>query len=237
MGDRTGSEDLTRLNAFVDGELEPAERAAMAAKLASDRDLARAHATLARLKACVSGNAAAGTMAPLTLPVKRRHLPTAAMAAAAVVVAGFAFFITLIGWPPEQDSVAESAHTVIKLAVLPSRPVVPDLGVAGLKLAGIAMESPGGIPTVVATYRGPRGCRLELRIYPALAAVAPTPAASSRLQWTVDHLGYELAAFGMPEARFAAVAAAAQNATRNDGASGGDRRLREASLRSRPCVG
>jgi anti-sigma factor RsiW len=236
MDNRIGGEDLTRLNAFVDGELEPAERAAMAAKLACDRDLARAHATLARLKACVSGNTATGTVAPLTLPVKRRYLPTAAMAAAAVVVAGFAFLVTLIGWPPDQDSVAESAHMVVKLAALPSSPVVPDLSIAGLKLAGIAMEAPDGIPTVVATYRGPRGCRLQLRIFPAGAAISPAPAASSRLHWTVDDLGYELTAFGMPDARFAAVAAATQIATQNNGAPGDSRRLREASLRSRPCV-
>jgi anti-sigma factor RsiW len=237
MDGRIGSEDLTRLNAFVDGELEPPERAAMAAKLASDRDLARTHATLARLKACVSASADAQAVPALPLPNRRRFLPAFAMAAALVIVAGLGSLGTLVLWPQDQDSVSESAHTVVKLAALPSRPVVPDLGVAGLKLVGIATESPGGIPTVVATYRGPRGCRLELRIFPADAAISPTPSATGRLRWSVDGLGYELAAFGMPDARFAAVAAAAQNATQNDGTARDGRKLREASLRSPPCLG
>lgn len=50
-------DDLVRLNAFVDGELSPADRAAVAARLARDAQFAHAHATLARLKACVHGGA------------------------------------------------------------------------------------------------------------------------------------------------------------------------------------
>jgi anti-sigma factor RsiW len=46
--------DLEKLNALVDGELGPAERAAIAARLAADRDLASAYATLARLKAATA---------------------------------------------------------------------------------------------------------------------------------------------------------------------------------------
>ncbi|PWB64110.1 MAG: hypothetical protein C3F17_07790, partial [Bradyrhizobiaceae bacterium] len=47
-------DDTERLNALVDGELAPAARAALAERIAADRSLARAHATLARLKSCVA---------------------------------------------------------------------------------------------------------------------------------------------------------------------------------------
>ena len=51
MDTEAKNKDHLLLNALVDGELAPQERAEMAARLAADRDFARAHATLARLKA------------------------------------------------------------------------------------------------------------------------------------------------------------------------------------------
>ena len=53
MGTELNNKDLLLLNALVDGELAPQDRAAIAARLAVDRDLARAYATLARLKASI----------------------------------------------------------------------------------------------------------------------------------------------------------------------------------------
>ena len=51
--ERKTADAIERLNALIDGELPPAEHAALADRIAAGRDLAHAHATLARLKACI----------------------------------------------------------------------------------------------------------------------------------------------------------------------------------------
>ena len=227
--------DTLQLNAFVDGELAPAERAAVAARLADDRSFARAYAVLARLKAGVIESAEAD--ARIALPARkpswrRRALPATGALAAAIAV------LLVVYDPTDPAPTAEPApHTAVTLAGLPASPVVPHLDVAGLTLAGVALETPGGVPVLLATYRGPRGCRLELRAH-AAEAVLPATIGTSRRTWIAGALAYELVAFGMPVDRFAAVADAAERAT------GGDRlpdpvhrRLREARLSSRPCVG
>ena len=234
--DRTQHDDVLRLNALVDGELSAAEQAALAARLAVDHDLARAHATLANLKAHVVASAEAELAPPLPPMAKHsRQQPMFGWAAAAVVVCVGIYGAT-IAFSPSEDTVAEFPHTIVKLAALPSSPVVPDLGVAGLKLSGIAMESPGGVATIVANYRGPRGCRLELRVRQTGTAIPPAGGTSS-WSWTVGELAYDLTAYGMPAARFAAVASAAEHATRDGGKPEDSRRLREASVRSGPCLG
>jgi anti-sigma factor RsiW len=229
------NDDILRLNALVDGELSAAEQAALAARLATDRDLARAHATLANLKATVVASAEACPVP--TLPVApRRWLPAVGLGAVAAAVAAMIVVAVAVKSVPEQDSTAEVPLTIVNLAALPASPVVPDLAASGLKLAGIAMESPGGTATVVATYLGPRGCRLVLRVQRADIAV-PSVGGTSRSMWTVDDLAYELTAYGMPSERFAAVAAAAKHATRNGGIPGDSRRLRQASRAATPSVG
>jgi anti-sigma factor RsiW len=230
--------DILRLNALVDGELSAVERAALASRLATDRDLARAHATLATLKACVVASAEAAPVPLFPELSPRRPLPRWGLAVAWVAVAGLIGLVGLdiAAWESEPDSGLESPHTIVALAALPANPVVPDLALAGLKLAGIASEAPGGVPAVVATYLGPRGCRLVLRVHRADTAL-PAIGGTRRRSWTVDHLAYELTAFGMPGLRFDAVAAAAENATRAGGMPGDGRKLRQAGLASPPCVG
>ncbi len=162
---------LPRLNALVDGELSPAERASLAARLATDRDLSRAHATLARLKAAVAATVDDGPAAPMAAVRPRRVAPRTSKGVAftGIAAALLVAVVSVVGPrapAPSQDE-AQPAHTTLRVATLPADPVVPDLTFAGLKLAGIAMETLHGAPLVVATYRGPRGCRLELRVAPA----------------------------------------------------------------------
>jgi hypothetical protein len=232
--DRSG--DVLRLNALVDGELGASERAALAARLAADRDLARAHATLAQLKACVLAAAEATPAPPLPVPRARYRLARAAAAVAATAVVGLVVFIVVVDDPGDRKEGLEVPHTIVELAAFPANPVVPDLTAAGLKLAGVAIESPGGVTTVVANYRGPRGCRLVLRVRPVQGTAAHRDG-TARKAWTVGNLAYELIAFGMPAERFAVTAAAAEDATRNRFWPPDSRRLRQASLDAPPCVG
>lgn len=230
------NDDILRLNALVDGELSAAERATMALRLAADRDLARAHATLASLKACIVASADTAPAPPLPELARRPWLPRLGWAAAAAAIAGLVVFLGAIEFAPERDAPSEFPHTIVQLAALPSSPVVPDLALAGLKLTGVAMETPGGIATLIATYQGPRGCRLVLRAHRADATL-PAVGGSSRRIWTVEDLAYDLTAFGMPEKRFAAVSAAAEHATRRVLTPQDSRRLRQASAASGPCTG
>ncbi|MDP2411317.1 MAG: hypothetical protein Q8M26_13655 [Pseudolabrys sp.] len=228
--------DIERLNALIDGELPPAEHAALAGRIAAGREVAEAHATLARLKACIVASAEQTPTGAFVLPApKRRLLPAVGFAAAAAAV-----LIAAIGWYPQrpvEEPPAFSIAPLVTLASLPAAPVIPDLAPAGLKLVGAEIERAGQTAVLVAAYRGPRGCRLELRVRPAAVDLPPT-AGTSRRAWTAGDLAYELVAFGMPEGRFLAVALAAESATQaGQLPADADNRLRQAGLQAPPCVG
>lgn len=237
--DRNTDDAIERLNALIDGELPPADHAALADRIAAGRDLAHAHATLARLKACIVESAeqtpADGFDFLIPKP-KRRLLPALGLATAAAA----AVLLAIVTWYPERQPDQASRREIapfVTLASLPVTPVIPDLTNAGLNLVGGEVERSGQTAVLVAAYRGPRGCRLELRVHAAAVAVAPT-VGTSRAAWTAGDLAYELVAFGMPGGRFTAVAAAAEAATRAGAMpENAATRLREASLAAPPCTG
>lgn len=245
-GERIIPDDVVeRLNALIDGELPPAEHAALADRIAADRDLAHAHATLARLKARVVESAETGSVAGVELPkAPRRPPPVLRMGRAGGIAVGAATaaaaIVSIFLWqrePVPEPALNAELAPIIVLAALPAAPVIPDLGYAGLKLVGGEVERSGETDVLVAAYRGPRGCRLELRVRPQAANVPPTVGTSRRI-WTAGDLTYELVAFGMPAGRFMAVAAAAMDATRaGQMPSDAETRLREASLAAPPCTG
>lgn len=229
--------DLLRLNALIDGELSPADRAEMAARMAADRDLARTHATLARLKACIAepGKAEAeASSAELPKRSIRRLRPVAigTAVAAAVIVA----IVALTG-TDRPDVPPPAQHALIVLAALPGNTVVPELGLAGLKLTDVAIDYSGPVRSLRATYLGRQGCRLDLRIRPAEAAVKPLDGTSLR-SWTVGGIAYDLSAHGMPTWRFSLIAEAAERQTRNgqlpDNVAA---QIKEARVSAPPCVG
>ncbi|MEJ2374885.1 MAG: hypothetical protein P8Y71_05490 [Pseudolabrys sp.] len=233
-------QDLLRLNALVDGELPPAERAELAARLAVERDLAHGYATLARLKAAIGESAE--DMPDIALPTtaaRRRRWPkvTAAVAGLAAVLA-IGFFVAH-GYrsAQEADEAPNESPTAITLASLPAGTTIPRLDTAGLKLVSLHLD-PGHVPLFTAHYRGPHGCRLDLRAWPVGEPPLPL-AGSSRYRWTVGDLTYELVAHGMPAQRFNIVAGASELQTRlNADHNRINRRLREArSGVAPPCTG
>lgn len=232
--------DFEKLNALVDGELAPAERAELAARLAVDRELAAAHATLAHLKAAVAETAEdcpAFTIArPSRRPVWRRH--AAAIAACLVLAAGAGLLALRGEWFDSESSLTSTAEgpTAITLASLPAGTTVPRLDAAGLKLIGLAFH-PGSVPLFTASYRGPHGCRLDLRAWP-VGATAMKGDGSSLRQWVAGDLVYELTAHGMPAWRFEIIADGAEQQTRAGvDPARVDRRLREANRGAPPCLG
>jgi hypothetical protein len=237
MANSPNEDDLLKLNALVDGELAPAERAEIAARLATDRDLARAYAVLAQLKATIGE--AADAPAPIVLPKARRPLGRTFMAAAAgfVVAIGVGIVVARTMLPvAAPDEGSAEGPTAITLASLPAGTHIPRLDTAGLKLIGLAID-PGAVPLITARYRGPHGCRLDLRAWPT-GAEAPQHAGTSKRTWVVGGLTYELVAHGMPKWRFAIIADGAEQQTQA-GADPArvDRRLREANNGAPPCVG
>jgi anti-sigma factor RsiW len=235
--DSERTRDLERLNALVDGELAPVERAELAARLAVDRELAAAYATLAQLKAAVAATAEdcpAIELRPPRRPTARGRL--AALAACAALAVGVGLFAAGDWFARDGALATAEGPTAITLASLPAGTTIPRLDTAGLKLIGLAFN-PGSVPLFTASYRGPHGCRLDLRAWP-VGAHAPAASGSSLRHWVVGDLVYELAAHGMPAWRFAIVADGAEQQTRV-GADPDrvDRRLREANRGAPPCLG
>jgi anti-sigma factor RsiW len=234
--------DILRLNAFVDGELTPTERAAIAAQIRAQPHIARSHATLARLKACI-GESADATLPPnIAIPRKRprrvAHLAAIGGSALAVccllVLAYLAATESFVG---NKSMALVGRDAAVTLAALPANPVIPQLDVGGLTLEDVRLERAGDVRLLVVAYRGPHGCLLDLRVSPAGSAVPPG-AGSSRYAWEVGPLAYELVAHGMPGWRFALIADAAERETREGQApDAARRRLREARAVAPPCTG
>jgi anti-sigma factor RsiW len=240
MDSEPKNDDLLLLNALVDGELAPADCAALAARLSSERDLARAYAALAQLKASIGESAStlpAGMPAFSLSPKKPLVWPRVTAAATAIAAMLALAFLVLQDLPFDSDPAAPAeGPTAITLASLPAGTSVPRLDTAGLKLVGLAIE-PGNVPLFTATYRGPHGCRLDLRAWPS-GAVAPVLIGTDRHTWTSGDLVYELVAHGMPKSRFAIIAGAAELQTRAGSDHDRiDRRLREAYVGAPPCLG
>ncbi|MBI1204593.1 MAG: hypothetical protein GC182_18985 [Rhodopseudomonas sp.] len=231
-------DDLILLNALVDGELTPDARAALAARLAVERDLARAYATLAQLKATTAELATTSIPAFVMPPPRRKIWPQLGWAAAglaAVLVLGLSVGAELRADRQPAVTPAEGP-TAITLASLPAGTSIPRLDAAGLTLIGLAIE-PDKVPLFTATYRGPHGCRLDLRAWPQ-NAVAPAISGTDRHRWTTGGLIYELVAHGMPKSRFSVIAAAAEQQTWSGSDHNRiDRSLREANIAPPPCLG
>lgn len=237
MDNDLNDDDLLRLNALVDGELAPADRAEIAARLAVDRDLARAYATLAQLKATLGDST--GDTPVFTLPPARRAIRWRlgfAAAACVIGVIGIGFLIKS-GLPSDGGLATDVAEgpTAIIHASLPAGTTIPRLDTAGLNLIGLAID-PGKVLLFTASYRGPHGCRLDLRAW-RVGAEAPPVTGTSQHQWTTGGLVYELVAHGMPPWRFAIIADAAEQQTRQGDPDRVDRRLRQAAIGAPPCLG
>jgi anti-sigma factor RsiW len=231
--DRT--EDLEALNAFVDGELRPDEHARMAARIAAEPGIARAHATLAELRAGIAGYADATQPPVLKAQPSRARWRLPAAAAMVALFAGLSLVQLHSARTELTAPLAARDDTAIQ-AVSLGKPMIPDLSPAGLTLIRVDRGADSPLDHLVAVYTGPRGCRLELHVRPLGSAPIVAPQSTHRHEWADGASVYELLAFGMPLDRFAVVAEAAENQTRAL-ASPDQLRLREARVSAPPCVG
>ena len=237
------------LNAYVDGELDRAMLAHVAAAAAHDAELAAKIATLARLKANFAEPDSTSFQAPLpALPFERPHR-FARSAAIAACIASVLFFgiltLRLFGQKTPNDEWLSSAldaqrrwtstlpengytdRSAVKIdAAIAARSI--DLADAGLKLVYAATISPlAGNEITFLGYRGSHGCRIGLWIGAPQKSfgVAPENFDVGEIQvraWRHHSIGYALLSGGMDTIRFDHLAVALSQFT-DPGHIGDDR--------------
>lgn len=241
------------LNAYVDGELSRTQSAAVARAAARDPELATQIATLREMKAALSD------MAPnvdIRLPAARRSsvMRTALSVAAGIVIMAFATGIYLLNFTKDAGSewarALQSRHDnwsfsspATDLPVVSAREVASilplDLKSARLTFAGRENIILYGKPVQRIGYKGTRGCRVSLYVFPAdtmLDQTAFTPSLLVRM-WVIRDHGFALMADGMAVKRFAGLAVAVEKALRSglDLDSGTRQQLAHARRTSPPC--
>lgn len=221
--------DWEALNAYADGELEPAAREALARRLAHDPGLAAALAEVHAAKAALSlMRPAAAPERPCRPFARGRWLAVAAALAAAVGLGAFYH----VGGPAEpwRDAPAalhaefsDESYVLTEAAPLPvvSTPRIGDvpaidLSGARLSLVDVAALRRGGRDIVAMHYRGRNGCRVTLVALEAMPDESPPALMGEGLAaaWTESGIHYALLAGGMDAARFAAISAYARAESR-----------------------
>jgi anti-sigma factor RsiW len=249
-----------RLNAYVDGELGPAEAAEVAAAIARDRELAARVASLTRLKAVASSLPPQHVPPPAPLlraPTRRRNLMLPAAAALVLLI-----LAAIAGWSwlpgPHQanrwlaqaaaahqawiDGTAPSRAPAQALAALASGKLVhiPDLSDAHLSLVQLSAQPDAG--SVFLGYRGIHGCQVGLWIGSAPPDLDPQPLAVASgdiagYAWRFGETGYALLAQGMDPDRLKLLAEAVAKIVSRDDALDQEIRaaLHNSSVIGAPC--
>ena len=235
--------DWKTLNAYVDGELDPAAAAAVADAAGADAAVADEIALLYRLKGITHALAPEAPADLADLVPKRRRIWPAALAAciAAAMVAGTALWVALAtvrtpALPSDLLVTARDLHdkwlaadahgpTNVPPAVLLTAltrfgqtPVVPDLESTALAIGLVTVAHGPDGPVLQVGYRGHHGCHLSLFVFPdarlpRTAALAAT-GKERAYGWRVHDLGYLLFAVGMDQTRLALIAEKVEQATR-----------------------
>lgn len=226
--------DWQRLNAYIDGELGPAEAAEVAATLARQPDLAARVASLSRLKAATGALTEDEELPPL--PRRRRPLPLAgALAATVAALVVLALWLWPASAPPSAAWLdrAVAAHndwlaavsTKEAMASLPTAVAqagtdgIPDLSEAHLTLVYVRfLPEQGREHALQLGYVGIHGCRVSLWISAAVAGLNEQPAAVQAkgvegYAWLKDDTGYAFLALGMDPERLRLLAEAVARIT------------------------
>ena len=220
-----------QLNAFVDGELSPAEAAHVAAIIADDARIAHRVLRLHQMKAALAGFA--DTMPLPAIPVARAKRPSHLRSAAGLGAAAAFVIAMLIPMPAsgpsapvlDQGSIAwhDEWLTHASDAGVWSLPsgldwVEPVMSTSRLQLVyvhrGEAMQHLG--------FKGPNACRLSLFVSESDQAQTPLrlTLAEDRqyAAWQTGGFAFEMVARDMAPARFATVATGLRDGSARHGA-------------------
>lgn len=222
--------DWEALNAYVDGELEPAHAADIADRIAHDPALARQAAALTGMKAALAepGDIPAFDFASKATEGRHRRRWLAIAASAAFILAASAFWATQFDpAAPTWLTAAATAHDSLAAqqtdalpqaeqiaAIAGFQPYIPDLAAAKLSLAAAAPFAVGGSAGGLALqYTGTRGCRVTYVAFPGEGFALGENLARiesgdlTGYGWRVGAIGYALLAQGMDPNRLAVIAA------------------------------
>lgn len=231
------SSDWEALNAYVDGELDPARTAEVAERIAHDPALARQTAALTGMKAALAEtpDTPAFDFDPPATESRHRRRWLAIAASAAFILAASAFWATQFDQAtPTWLTAAATAHSNLAAqqtdaplyaeqvaAVAGFRPYIPDLVAAKLSLAAAAPFPVNGSPGGLALqYTGTRGCRVTYVAFPSEDFTLGESLAQietgglTGYGWRVGAIGYALLAQGMDPNRLAVIAAKVHAASR-----------------------
>lgn len=212
------------LNAYVDGELDPASAANVAAILVADRSLAARIATLARLKASAAELCGQEQSPPALVENRPTQKSIFAVVAAAILLLVAASVASLHLFPRSQvswlDEALAAERTWMSSAARTSaafqdnlaisanvagRPL--DLSDAGLKIVyATAIDDTHGHHGAFLGYRGPHGCRVGLWAGGSQRELGSRPQVLDRgdvqiRAWQNKAGGYALLSRGMDPAR------------------------------------
>tara|TARA_R110001592_G_scaffold125225_3_gene334674 strand:+ start:761 stop:1540 length:780 start_codon:yes stop_codon:yes gene_type:complete len=257
MRDRPVTFEL--LNAYVDGELDAAQAAKVARAVADDPALAREVAALSRLRMAVAdGIDAPAITLPKTVGPRRPLAAAAASIAVALFLGGAAFLSGMdrptagAGWLAEAwqahltwtaETSAPDALVRVHQAKHFASAYVPDLTASRLTLIHSEVRAMiGGGQALLAGYRGTRGCKVSLIVFPAKGDLIDTLRPFRRdgqeaYGWRVGRLDYLMLSDGMESRRFGLLAESVHAGSRRHAPFDAETRtaLRESRDNSAPC--
>jgi len=257
MPDRPVTFDL--LNAYVDGELDAAQAAKVARAVADDPALAREVAALSRLRLAVTEGMETPDIA-LPQSVRSRRIPTIAASVALLLFLGGTAFLSGmdrptagVGWLAEawqshltwSAAQAAAPGTLVRVHQAGSfaNAYVPDLTASRLTLIHSEVRAmAGGGQALLAGYRGTRGCKVSLIVFPAKGDLIETLRPFHRdgqeaYGWRVGRLDYLMLSDGMESRRFGLLAESVHAGSRRHAPFDAETRtaLRESRDNSAPC--
>ena len=260
MSDRRITFDM--LNTYVDGELDATAAAEVARAVADDPSLAREVAALSRLRSSVAESIEA---LPLSVPAQPS---TGGRAVAIAASIGFALFVAgsvLVsdfdrdlgsewlarawqmhrGWSIEGVTAQTRASLLLaKFVDAVPGAYVPKLSASRLTLVHVtAGPLTAGRQALLAGYRGTRGCKISLLVFPSLGALseALSPFRDGKNEaygWRAGSLGYVIMSDGMDTGRFRLLAESVRHTSRQHVPFDEQTRmaLRESRDKSAPCL-
>lgn len=226
------------LNAYVDGEMDTAAAADVAREIARDPALAHEVAALSRLRSAVAeGIEAPPLSVPMSPSITGRGTAIAASAALMVFIAGSLLVSTFDpspgakwlertwqvhrGWSLEGGAAqARPALQFAQFAEAVPGAYVPDLSASRLSLVHAAVVPfTGKRQALLAGYRGTRGCKISLLVFPAPASLGETleplrDGGNEAYGWRSASLGYVILSDGMDSDRFRLLAETVLHASR-----------------------
>lgn len=214
------------LNAYVDGELNAATAAEVARAVADSPLLARQVSSISRLHSALADGVDAPPLSVAApAPTGRPRTAIAASIAFLMFVAGSALVSTYDrtlradllqhawqlhdGWSIDQK-VTQTRTGLIRAdyAKIIPEVYIPDLSAARLSLVHVAVKPfSGSRKALLAGYRGSRGCKISLTVFPAPLSLGEEMSAirngkNEGYAWRTGSVGYILMSAGMDSTRF-----------------------------------